>query len=87
MLLKSKGNSLSLYPEVLMLSWMTDRASRYILSIAPITGFYVPCGLWRQMENFSTNALAVVLCSTKYEESDYIRGYDEFLKYREEYAK
>lgn len=50
-------------------------------------GLYVPCGLWRQMENFSTNALAVVLSSTMYEESDYIRDYDEFLKYREEYEK
>jgi dTDP-4-dehydrorhamnose 3,5-epimerase-like enzyme len=50
-------------------------------------GLYVPCGLWRQMENFSTNSLAVVLTSTKYIESDYIRDYDQFLKYREEYAK
>lgn len=50
-------------------------------------GLYVPCGLWRQMENFSTNSLAVVLTSTKYIESDYIRDYDEFLKYRNEYAK
>lgn len=50
-------------------------------------GLYVPCGLWRQMENFSTNALAVVLSSTKYEEADYIRNYNEFLKYRNEYAK
>ena len=50
-------------------------------------GLYIPCGLWRRMEDFSTNALAVVLCSTKYEESDYIRDYDQFLKYREEYAK
>jgi len=49
-------------------------------------GLYVPCGLWRQMENFSTNSLAVVLTSTKYIESDYIRDYDEFLKYRNEYA-
>ena len=45
-------------------------------------GLYIPCGLWRQMENFSTNSLAVVLSSTKYEDSDYIRDYDEFLKYR-----
>ena len=49
-------------------------------------GLYVPCGLWRRMENFSTNALAVVLSSTKYEESDYIRDYDEFLKLRDKYA-
>jgi len=50
-------------------------------------GLYIPCGLWRQMENFSTNALAIVLSSTKYEESDYIRDYEAFLKYREEYEK
>jgi hypothetical protein len=45
-------------------------------------GLYIPCGLWRQMTNFSTNSLAVVLSSTKYEVSDYIRDYNEFLKYR-----
>lgn len=50
-------------------------------------GLYIPCGLWRQMENFSTNSLAVVLSSTKYEESDYMRDYDTFLKYREAYEK
>lgn len=50
-------------------------------------GFYIPCGLWRQIENFSTNALAVVLSSTKFEESDYIRDYEAFLNYREEYEK
>ena len=50
-------------------------------------GLYIPCGLWRHMENFSTNALAIVLSSTKYDESDYIRDYAEFLKYREEYEK
>src|ERR1035437_4260132 len=46
-------------------------------------GLYIPCGLWRQMENFSTNALAMVLSSTKFEESDYIRDYKVFLNYRE----
>ena len=42
-------------------------------------GLYVPKGLWREMENFSTNALALVLSSTDYDASDYIRDYDEFL--------
>lgn len=50
-------------------------------------GLYIPCGLWRQMENFSTNALAVVLSSTKFMESDYIRDYEAFLNYREEHEK
>lgn len=42
-------------------------------------GLYVPKGLWREMENFSTNALAMVLSSTDYDADDYIRDYNEFL--------
>ena len=44
-------------------------------------GLYVPKGMWREMENFSTNSLALVLSSTKYDQEDYIRDYAEFLKY------
>jgi dTDP-4-dehydrorhamnose 3,5-epimerase-like enzyme len=44
-------------------------------------GLYVPKGMWREMENFSTNSLALVLSSTKYDDEDYIRDYQEFLKY------
>lgn len=43
-------------------------------------GLYVPKGLWREMENFSTNSLALVLSSTKYSEDDYVYDYDEFRK-------
>lgn len=43
-------------------------------------GLYVPKGLWRKMENFSTNSLALVLSSTKYSEDDYVYDYDEFRK-------
>lgn len=42
-------------------------------------GIYLPPGLWRQMENFSTNSLAMVLSSTNYSEGDYIRDYTEFI--------
>jgi len=42
-------------------------------------GLYVPKGLWREMDNFSTNSLALVLASTKYDENDYIYDYDVFL--------
>ena len=41
-------------------------------------GLYVPKGWWRQMENFSTNALALVLASTPYSKEDYIYDYQEF---------
>ena len=44
-------------------------------------GLFIPAGLWRQMKNFSTNSLAMVITSTKFSEIDYIRNYDEFLKY------
>ena len=44
-------------------------------------GLYVPKGLWREMDNFSTNSLAVVRASTKFDEGDYIRDYDEFVEY------
>lgn len=45
-------------------------------------GLYVPAGYWRQMEDFSTNSLAVILSSTYYDESDYIRDYEQFLTYK-----
>ena len=45
-------------------------------------GLYVPKGLWREMDNFSTNSLALVLSSTKYDVNDYIRDYDEFLIFK-----
>ena len=44
-------------------------------------GLYVPKGMWRVMENFSTNSLALVLSSTKYDVNDYIRDYHEFLSF------
>ena len=42
-------------------------------------GIYVPRMMWRRLENFSTNSLCLVLSSTRYDESDYIRDFKEFL--------
>lgn len=50
-------------------------------------GLYVPARLWRQMQNFSTNSLALVLSSTHYLKDDYIRDYDVFLDLRRQYEK
>lgn len=50
-------------------------------------GLYVPKGMWRQMQNFSTNSLALVLASIPYDENDYIRDYDEFLSQQVEGKK
>lgn len=42
-------------------------------------GLFVPNGIWRHMENFSTNAVAFVVASTDFNEADYVRDY-EFYK-------
>ena len=42
-------------------------------------GLYIPKMTWRTLENFSTNALALVLSSTVYDPEDYIRTFDEFI--------
>ncbi len=47
-------------------------------------GLYIPAGLWRTMENFSTNSLALEFGSEHYTVSDYIRDYDEFLKMKKD---
>lgn len=47
-------------------------------------GLYVPKGMWREMNNFSTNSLALVLSSTSYNENDYIRDYEQFRTYKNE---
>lgn len=42
-------------------------------------GLYIQKGMWRQMENFSTNSLALILASIPYNHSDYIFDYNEFI--------
>ncbi len=49
-------------------------------------GLYVPARIWRQMQNFSTNSLALVLSSTPFSEDDYIRDYDEYVEYGKQKA-
>lgn len=43
-------------------------------------GLYVPKGIWRKMNNFSTNSLALILSSTAYNAEDYIYDYESFKK-------
>lgn len=49
----------------------------------PNKGLYFPSGLWREINNFSSGAICLVLASIKYEESDYIRDYNKFLNYKD----
>ena len=41
-------------------------------------GLHVPAGTWRQLENFSTNSVAMVLSSTLYDPDDYIENFAEY---------
>lgn len=41
-------------------------------------GLYIPKNIWRQMDNFSTNSLALILASTPFDEEDYIFDYKRF---------
>lgn len=41
-------------------------------------GLYLPRMVWREVDNFSSGAVCLVLASTHYEEADYYRDYDEF---------
>lgn len=43
-------------------------------------GLYVPKMVWRELSNFSTNSVAMILSSTYYDPDDYIRDYSDFRK-------
>ncbi len=45
----------------------------------PNVGLYISTGIWRELENFSSGAVCLVLASDIFKEEDYIRDYDEFL--------
>ena len=46
----------------------------------PQYGLYVSPAVWREMENFSSNSIALVIASTIYDEGDYIRDYETFKR-------
>lgn len=48
----------------------------------PYQGLLVPPGIWRDLDDFSSGGICLVLASEVYEKEDYIRDYDEFLIFR-----
>ena len=48
-------------------------------------GLYICPMMWRYLDNFSSGAVCMVLASNHYDESDYIRNYDEFLNLAKQY--
>jgi hypothetical protein len=45
-------------------------------------GLYLSPGIWREMDNFSSGSVCLVLASENYDESDYIRDYSDYLVFR-----
>lgn len=54
------------------------RAQKTVTLNRAYYGLYVPSMIWRQMQSFSTNAVAYVLASCPYDEADYIRDYKQY---------
>ena len=50
-------------------------------------GLYVPSMVWRQIENFSSNSVTLILGSLPYSEEDYLRDYESFVRARHEAQK
>lgn len=50
--------------------------------VAHKEGFFLPAGYWRDLKNFSDDAVCLVLASEHFSEADYIRSYDEYLRWR-----
>lgn len=48
----------------------------------PNKGLFIVPGIWREIENFSSGAICLVLASEKYDENDYIRNFNDFLNFK-----
>ncbi|MCX6167095.1 MAG: FdtA/QdtA family cupin domain-containing protein [Sphingobacteriales bacterium] len=56
-------------------------AKRQVLLNRPNLGLHIPPGIWASEINFSTGAICLVLASHKYDETDYIRAYENFRSF------
>ena len=64
---------------------LDDGKNRKVVELnRPYYGLLVVPGIWRELINFSSGAICLVLASEKYDAGDYIRDYDEYLKYANE---
>ena len=59
-------------------------SKRTVLLNRPFYGLHIPPGIWASEQGFSSGSICLVLASLPYEKEDYIRDYDEFLKFRKQ---
>lgn len=55
------------------------KQSKRIMLNKPNIGLYIPTGIWREIENFSSGSVCLVMASTEFNEGDYIRNHDDFV--------
>lgn len=55
---------------------------RSFLLNRPYQGLYVVPGIWRTLDDFSSGSVCLVLASEKYSEEDYIRDYNDYIRYK-----
>ena len=55
---------------------------RTVLLNRPFYGLHIPPGIWASEQGFSSGSICLVLASLPYQKEDYIRDYDDFLKYK-----
>lgn len=61
---------------------LDDGTDKEIVTLdKPYEGIFIQSNIWREMYDFSPDAVLLVLASEVYDESDYIRDYDKFLEY------
>lgn len=59
---------------------LTDGKDKISVTLnKPNEGLWIPNGIWRELENFSSGSVCLVIASDVFEEADYIRDYNEFL--------
>jgi hypothetical protein len=62
---------------------LDDGKSKKLVTLnQPYKGLHIPPGIWASEINFSSGSICLVLASHKYDEKDYIREYNAFLKYK-----
>jgi dTDP-4-dehydrorhamnose 3,5-epimerase-like enzyme len=62
---------------------LNDGTNKKIVHLdRPFIGLHIVPGIWRELLNFSSGAVCLVLASHKYDEKDYIREYSNFLEYK-----
>ena len=62
---------------------LDDGVNKRTVSLGrPFFGLHVPPGIWAAEQNFSSGSICLVLASHGYSEQDYIRDYEEFIKFR-----